>query len=91
MSKGITYLWGRSHLYKWQQVFHPFPTQPLICSDSCILGMKSESQDPKRTVSYNDRVRKGLIVDLDRTRPADQCQLVSRVELWYRSRFKPLF
>ena len=51
----------------------------------------SGSQDPKRRVSYNDRVRKGLIADFDRTRPADQCQLVSRVDLWYRSQVKRLF
>ena len=35
-------------------------------------------------VSYNDRVRKGLIADFDRIRPSDQCQVVCRVELWYR-------
>ena len=39
----------------------------------------------------NDWVRKGLIADFDRTRPADQCQLVSRVDLWYRSQVKRLF
>ena len=39
-------------------------------------------------VSYNDRVRKGLIADFDRIRHSDQCQVVCRVELWYRSRVK---
>ena len=42
-------------------------------------------------ISYNDRVRKGLIANFDRTRPADQCQLVGRVDLWYRSQVKRLF
>ena len=41
--------------------------------------------------SYNDRVRKGLIADFDRTRTADQCRVVSRVDLWYRSQVKRLF
>ena len=51
----------------------------------------SGSQDPKIRVSYNDRVRKGLIADFDRVRPADQCQVVCRVELWYRLRVKGVF
>ena len=31
-----TSLWGRSQLYEWQQVFNPFLTRPLTCSDHCI-------------------------------------------------------
>ena len=45
----------------------------------------------KNRVSYNDRVRKGLIADFDRIKPSDQCQVVCRVELWYRSRVMGVF
>ena len=30
-------------------------------------------------------------MDFDRIRPADQCQVVCRVELWYRLRVKGVF
>ena len=63
-----------------------------LCIISIFFSSKqSGSQDPKIRVSYNDRVRKGLIADFDRIRPADQCQVVCRVELWYRLRVKGVF
>ena len=55
------------------------------------FSFSPEARTLKEGFSYNDRVRKGLIADFDRTRPADQCQLVSRVDLWYRLRVMRLF
>ena len=55
------------------------------------FSFSPEARTLKEGFSYNDRVRKGLIADFDRTGPADQCQVVSRVDLWYRSQVKRLF
>ena len=52
----------------------------------------SGSQGPIIKVSYNDRVRKGLKADFFyRIRPSDYCQVVCRVEKWYRLRVKGVF
>ena len=66
--------------------------RPITINYRITMHMnQSGSQDPKIGVSYNDRVRKGLIADFDRIRPDDQCQVVCRVELWYRLRVKGVF
>ena len=44
------------------------------------------SRSPKIRFSFNPNHRKGLILEYGRERPADQCQIVRRVEMWYTSK-----
>ena len=47
---------------------------------------KSGSRSRKIQFLFKPNQRKGLILEYGRERPADQCQIVCRVEMWYTSK-----
>ena len=65
--------------------FHPPACDYILRFDKQVPFLVRE-EAPKIQVSFNPNHRKGLILEYGRERPADQCQIVRRVEMWYTSK-----
>ena len=72
-------------------VYEPYDVEASAGTCLCLYRtwiqlVQASSRGRKIVVSFNPRVKIGLIPDFGRTRPPDYCLIICKVDLWYKFR-----